>query len=184
MAPSPTTTATPGPSSVLKNPVCQSLSIDRSTSGVAPYSVTFTAVGNDPDGVITKAQFNFGDGPVVTETVGGGLGTSTINLQKSHTYQNNGTYTATVTFQDNQNNYSGDNCKVTITMGGGGTPQPTTPHVGSTSPYPTQPPKGSSPTPTPLTVLPPTGLPQDIVTMTVVGSAVALIGSFLVIFLW
>jgi hypothetical protein len=73
---------------------------------------------------------------------------------------------------------------VTITMGGGGgTPYPSQP-IGSNSPYPTQPPKGSSPTPTPLTVLPPTGLPQDVVTMTVVGSAVALIGSFLVIFLW
>ncbi len=174
-------TATPGPSQVLKSPSCTALNVDRSTSGIAPYSLTFTAIGNDPDGVITKAIFNFGDGPAETETVGGGLGTGTINLQKAHTYKNNGTYTATVTFQDNQNNYSGDSCKVTITLGGGGG----TPPPGSTAtPFVTQPGKPGTPTPTPLKSLPPTGLADDVVTMTIVGSAIALIGSFVVIFLW
>jgi hypothetical protein len=42
----------------------------------------------------------------------------------------------------------------------------------------------SSPTPTPLTALPPTGLGDNIVTITLIGSTLAILGTFVFVFLW
>jgi hypothetical protein len=41
-----------------------------------------------------------------------------------------------------------------------------------------------SATPTPFTVLPPTGLSYNLITITIVGCVIALMGSFVIIFLW
>jgi hypothetical protein len=120
-------------------PVCQSLNIDRDTTGGAPYPVTFTAVGNDTDGTISKVTFNYGDGPVETVSESGGIGSNAVSVQKAHTYNNTGTYQASVIITDNANGVSDVNtCKKTIVVlapttaggtGGGGntgyTPFPT-----------------------------------------------------------
>lgn len=126
----PTTVPTTGPTSPVTTnqlPVCTALNLDRNTTGTAPYAVTFTAVGNDPDGTISRVILNYGDGPVETVTETGGIGSNSISVQRSHTYNNTGTYTASATLVDNSNGYSDQNsCKTTITVqaaggGGGGT---------------------------------------------------------------
>lgn len=87
--------ATPAP--VGAAPVCTSLNIDRAPSGSTPFSVTFTAVGTATDTTISKATFNFGDGPNQDVDQSGGIGTKSISVQTAHTYNNPGTFTATVT---------------------------------------------------------------------------------------
>jgi PKD repeat protein len=60
------------------------------TSGIAPLAVNFSGAGSsDPDGTISSYAWTFGDG-------GTGSGVTI-----SHTYQNAGTYTATLTVTDN-----------------------------------------------------------------------------------
>lgn len=137
--------------SVVRNqlPVCTALNIDRQSTGSAPYSVTFTGVGNDPDGTVSKVTFNYGDGPTETVTDSGGIGTNAVNIQKSHTYQNPGTYQAFAMLTDNANGVSDQAaCKSTIIVlaptGGVGGPNtnPTTPPINPTvgsnlTPFPT-----------------------------------------------
>jgi PKD repeat protein len=61
------------------------------TSGIAPLLVTFDGSGSsDPDGVITAYAWTFGDG-------GSATGPTT-----SHTYQNAGTYSVSLSVTDNQ----------------------------------------------------------------------------------
>lgn len=96
-----TATPTSGVGSSNQVPVCQGLNLDRDTTGGAPYSVTFTAVGSDTDGTISKVTFNYGDGPVETLTDSGGIGTNAISVQKAHTYNNPGTYQASIILTDN-----------------------------------------------------------------------------------
>lgn len=130
-------TTTPGPTVQNTPPICSSLNIDRVASGSAPFSVTFTAVGNDSDGTIKKATFNFGDGPVEDETVGGGIGTNSVSVQKSHTYTNSGTFTARAVLTDDKNAISSsDNCTQVITV----EPSPTQPIGGPAEMTPTVPP--------------------------------------------
>ena len=125
-----TTSGTPSTNNA---PTCSSLVLDRSATGAAPYSITFTAAGNDTDGTITKAAFSFGDGKTGEVTTGSGIGTNTINAPISHTYQNAGTYNVTTTLTDNQNATSATTtctATVTVTAGttttGGGTTTTTT----------------------------------------------------------
>lgn len=155
-APTPTTSPTPttAPSGVPASdqpPVCSSLTADRATTGEAPYSITFTANGSDSDGTVSKVSFNFGDGQVSDVTQAGGIGTASVNVQASHTYNNPGTYQATAILTDNggalstNSSSSSANCSQTITVNaasgtGGGTttivtsnPTPTMPATGSTS---------------------------------------------------
>lgn len=120
---SPTSTATISPTATVtaganQPPICTSLTMDRQGTGVAPYSLTFTANGRDPDGTISKVSFDFGDGPVQDVTQAGGIGTTTVSVQIAHTYRNAGTFTATVTFTDNQGAISNANvaCSQTITV--------------------------------------------------------------------
>jgi len=124
-------------------PTCQSLTLDRSATGNAPYSITFTANGNSSAGTINKVSFNFGDGQVSDVTQAGGIGTANVNVQASHTYNNPGTYNATAILTDNNNQVSNSStsCQQTITInaasssastGGGTNPSPTMPPTGST----------------------------------------------------
>lgn len=63
------------------------------TSGVAPLSVTFSAAGSTGD--IVSYTLTFGDGSdPATE--------SNITVAVAHTYTTAGTYTATLTVQDNR----------------------------------------------------------------------------------
>lgn len=141
-----TPTATPGPTTANQLPVCTALNIDRTPSGTAPFSITFTVNGNDPDGTISKASFNFGDGPVQDVTQGGGIGTKTISAQIAHTYHNAGTFTVSATLTDGNGGVSstGAACSQTITVTGGPTGT-----SGTTSPT-------ALPTPTSVAVQTPT----------------------------
>lgn len=108
-------TPTAGPVTANQIPVCSALNIDRITTGNAPYSVTYTAIGTDADGTISRVSFNYGDGPLETVTNSGGIGSNSVNVQRSHTYYNPGTYTANAQMTDNQNGSSDINtCRQTI----------------------------------------------------------------------
>ncbi|MBI2430627.1 MAG: PKD domain-containing protein [Candidatus Levybacteria bacterium] len=104
--PPPTPTGAAGTGTPNQIPVCTGLNVDRTTSGPAPFSITFTANGNDTDGTISSVTFDFGDGPVQTETSGGGIGSKTVSVAKAHTYNNPGTYTAKVTLTDSSGGLS------------------------------------------------------------------------------
>lgn len=162
-SPSPSPSTTPAG----KVPVCTSLNLDKGATGTAPFTINFTAIGGETGGTITKVTFNWGDGPAqtVTETgsAGGGIGTASVQTQLVHIYNNPGTYTATATLSDGNNNVSAIGpCTQTITVnaasttssggstgggstGGGGTGggTTTTQTVTVSTPAPT-----STPTPT------------------------------------
>jgi hypothetical protein len=154
LSPTPAPTISPSPTpnggtpSTNQPPVCSSLTADRSTTGTAPYSITFTANGSDSDGTVSKVSFNFGDGQVSDVTQSGGIGTASVNVSASHTYNNPGTYQASALLTDNagalssSSSSSSASCSQTITVntasGTGGSvavttnPTPTMPATGST----------------------------------------------------
>ncbi len=138
----PTAAPTPGPTTANQLPVCSNLNLDRANTGTAPYSITFTAVGTDADGTIQKVTFNYGDGPIEPVTSTGGIGTNTVSVQRSHTYNNPGTYTASASLTDSGNAVNDPaTCKQTIVVlapqsGGPGTGGGTTP-VASSGAQPT-----------------------------------------------
>ncbi len=156
-APTPTLSETPTPTlsgtpSANQAPQCSSLTADRATTGDAPFSITFTANGSDADGTISKVSFNYGDGQVSDVTSAGGIGTASVNVSSSHTYNNPGTYQATAILTDNgggtssgtttAQSGSSTSCSQTITVNAAGSsptsvvagnPTPTMPATGSTS---------------------------------------------------
>lgn len=100
-------------------PTCTALNVDRTTSGPAPFSITFTAAGNDSNGTIQKVTFSFGDGGVadVDKNNGtNGIGTNSVNAQMSHAYQNPGTFTASAVLTDNQGGVSSASASCTQTI--------------------------------------------------------------------
>ncbi len=139
--PAPTTSAGSAPSSSTTSPaippasspigssgiapVCSSLNVDKLTTGTAPYSLTFAAVGSDSDGTISKISFNFGDS-VENMITGGGIGTSTVSGQISHTYNMAGIYTAYAILTDDKGNLSAqqESCTKTITINSAGFLEP------------------------------------------------------------
>ncbi len=128
-APTPTTavpTSPPGEVGANDLPICESLSVDRETTGNAPYSLTFTANGSDSNGTINKVTFNFGDGTVEDVTDAGGIGTSSVNAQMSHTYNNPGTFQASAILTDDLNAVSNSaSCQQTVTVNASGSASPT-----------------------------------------------------------
>jgi len=185
-------TPTPGPTTGTINPniTCTELALDRSATGNAPYSITFTAAATITDGALTKATFNFGDGVVQDVTEGGGLGTNSVRVQKAYTYNNPGAYTATAIFTDNNNAVSSavDNCKQTITVntsvGGGPSPSPSA--TGSAETTPTVIPEEPTPTPTvtdsvtitqePTPTIEPTGPSDNLIRIGIAGLIISIIG--------
>jgi len=73
----------------INHPPTVTLGADQ-TSGPLPLAVSFTATATDPDGDPLTYAWNFGDG--ATKPAGGAT--------ESHTYQNTGSFTATVTVSD------------------------------------------------------------------------------------
>lgn len=142
-----TPTSTPVPTvsgSANQVPVCNSLAVDRATTGAAPFSITFTANGTDSDGTISKVNFNFGDGAISGDiTTSGGIGTNSVNVATSHTYNNAGTYTASAVLTDNSGGTSNaTSCQQTILVQAGeNTPTPTSSNP--QTPTPTMAPSGS-----------------------------------------
>ncbi len=131
LTPTITAAATPTPTSTSSGegatpstnqaPVCESLITDRSPDGTTPLSITFTASGTDTDGTISKVTFSFGDGTVEDVTTGGGIGTDTVNVQKSFTYNNANSFTASALMTDDSGDVSSDStsCAVTVTVADG-----------------------------------------------------------------
>lgn len=119
--PTPTPTPTPGASITNKSPICDTLNVDKTPSGTAPFSINFTANGRDLDGTIKKVTFDFGDGPVQDVTQAGGIGTNSVSVQVAHAYKNAGTFKAKATLTDNNDAVSqqADACTQTITVTAG-----------------------------------------------------------------
>lgn len=121
----PSAAPTPVGGTTNESPVCQSLDTGGVSSGPAPLTVTFTASGSDSDGTISKATFNFGDGPVEDQTSAGGIGTESVSVQSTHVYQSPGDYTASVVLTDNSNGESSSTtCTVPISVTGEATAVP------------------------------------------------------------
>lgn len=165
-----------------KAPVCTTLNVDRAITGAAPYSLTFTVNGTDEDGTINSVTYDFGDGPVQTISTGGGLGTKTVSLSTAHTYNNAGTFKASVILTDNTNAVSvaSATCAQTITV----TPKslsPTAPGgTGSENATPTT--AIATPTtqvPTPFVTIAPPGPSVGVLGVGIVGAVVAVFGGLL-----
>lgn len=127
----------PTPTGPVQSPTCTGLNVDRTPSGSAPFAITFTANGNTPNTAINKVTFDFGDGPTQAITQGNGIGTNTVSIQTSHTYNNPGTYKATATMTDNTGAPSTitTSCTqtITVTAAGAGTSGGGTTGGGTTS---------------------------------------------------
>ncbi len=141
-------------------PVCSSLSVDNLAAGTAPYSLTFTASGSDPDGTISEVSFNFGDGPVQVLTLGGGIGTSSVSSQLVHTFTRPGTYNVYAILTDDSSNLSVQNaaCTQIVTINSA---------VAGVGP----------------TILPPVGPGENILGIGLIGAVLTIIGGALFILL-
>lgn len=111
--PSPTVSSGTGQSSN-QLPICESLTSTSDTTGVIPFNVNLNVQGSDANGTITQATFSFGDGQVQNLTSGGGITTSSVNLNVAHTYTNSGNYTASVVLTDNNGGVSTGSCSIEI----------------------------------------------------------------------
>jgi len=178
-------------------PVCTTLSLDRSATGTAPYALTFTATGSDSDGTISKVTFTWGDGQVQDVTTGGGIGTKSVNLPTSHTYQNSGTFKASATLTDNSGGVSSStSCTQTITVSSasgssGGVSATPCPNGSSTCQVATVPSPSASAsatpiatpipiaTPTPIPTLAPTGPGNTIFSVGALGVVSTIVGVIL-----
>lgn len=115
-------------------PVCTGSSVDKATSGNAPYAINLQASGTDSNGTINKVTFNWGDTQTEVIATGSGILTNSANVTKNHTYQNGGNFTATVIFTDNQGLDSAvGTCTKTFSITGPtASPTPTAAPAGST----------------------------------------------------
>lgn len=186
---SPTIGPTKAP--VSSNITCSGLGLDRSATGSAPYSITFTGSANATTGTITKASFNFGDGPVEEITEGGKIGTNSVSVQKAHTYNNPGSYSASVIFTGSDGSLSSlsDTCTKIITVNGGvgGVPTPIpsgtesaqiTPPVTPIEIIPTEIAIELSPSPI-LSPIPPTGPSSKLIGIGIAGAILSIIGGII-----
>jgi PKD repeat protein len=71
-------------------------------SGTAPLNISFSGTGNDKDGTVVSHLWSFGDGSQSTEQ------------NPQHTYNNPGTYTATLTVTDNDGAAGSDSVTITV----------------------------------------------------------------------
>lgn len=186
-SPSPSANVSPSPSgSGTPNviPVCTSLVADRTTTGTAPYALTFTATGTDSDGTVSKVTFQFGDGGTTDVTTGGGIGTASVNVQASHQYNNPGTFTAKAILTDNQNGVSNGSCTLAVTInaatGGGNSTTQTVTVSPTPSVVPTVTPIAiATPAVTPIPSLAPTGPGDKFVSFGSLGVVSTIIGAII-----
>lgn len=116
-------------------PVCTSSTVDKGTTGTAPYAINLQAAGTDSDGTITKVNYDWGDTQTENITEGFGIGTNSVNITKNHTYNNGGAFVATVKFTDNLGGVStvGSCTKTFNITGPSASPTPTSaPSAGGT----------------------------------------------------
>ena len=170
-----TPTSVPTPTQIVVQPTnqapsCTALTLDQAATGTVPYTLAFTAVGNDTDGTISKVSFSFGDGISQDETQAGGIGTNAVNVTSSHTYSTAGTFTATATLTDDGGAVSNvASCTQNITVNSAIAVVPTTP----------PPPVVATQIPT----VPPTGPRETIIGIGAVGVILTIIGGLLLFIL-
>ena len=148
-------------------PLCSNFTIDGATTGIVPYSVNFTLTGASPDSTsISKVLLDFGDGETQDASDSADIGTNSISIATSHTYQTSGTFnaTATLTEQDADGvDIKTENCTpIVITVNDEASPSATTAIAQNPSP------------------LPPTG-PSGIVTIGAIGVILTFIGALLLL---
>ncbi len=161
--PAPTASPTPAPTPNSQAPVCQSLALSGPATGTAPYTLTFTATGTSSASTINKVTFNYGDSATQDVTNSGGVGSNSVSVQTSHTYNGAGTFTATAVMTDALGNVSDtQSCTQTITV--------------NATPAPTQ---LAQATPTPGKTLPPTGPDGKIMAAGVIGTILSVAGLLL-----
>ena len=102
-----------------QGPICTSLVADVVTTGDAPYTIGFTAKGDDSIATINKVTFTFGDGGTLDVTQGGGIGTASVSATATHTYLDPGTFNATATLTNTQGSVSDSStCSLPVTISG------------------------------------------------------------------
>ncbi len=182
-----------GGTTITNKPVCTSLVLDRSATGPAPWTVTFTVSGTGTENNIDKITVTYGDGQVGDITSSGGLGTKSVRAQIAHTYKNAGTYNATAQLSDAGKKLSDPvaACTVAITVTGassGGTVGPPA-GGGGTAVIPTAVPIVTvAPTAIPTTVVIPTkpieepGPEDKIIGIGMAGIMLAILGALLLAF--
>lgn len=122
-SPSPTPPpATTTPVAANTAPICTEFTITPA-SGSAPFTSLLAAKGNDPDGLVTKTTFNFGDGQV--QDINAGMNLQSVSVQANHTYIGGGNFNATVIFTDNRGGISTICAKTVVASGAAATPTPT-----------------------------------------------------------
>lgn len=140
---------------------CTSLSLDPGSSGTAPFAVNLTAAGTSNNGNITKVSFSFGDGQTQDVTDAGGIGTTSVSVLASHTYQTSGSFNASATLTDENGNTSSGGCVTTVSVNDASGSATATEAI--------------SPSP-----LPPTG-PTGLVTVGALGVLLTFIGAVLLL---
>lgn len=174
VTPEPTVTDTPTPtltptSAANQPPVCTTLTASPS-AGTAPLDVTFTASGTDPDGTISKYDFNFGDGSLSTITADANNASDSATAE--HTYTTGGPFTASVVLTDDGNAKSTNNCSQVITIAG-----PTATPTAALTPTLTATPTAGIDTPTPTLASPGPG--ATIIGLGAFFSVLSVIGALL-----
>ena len=162
-------------------PTCSGPGINSPTTGVAPYTITFTASGTDIDGTIESATLDYGDGNTYSATESAGIGTGNVDINQEYTYESIGVFTANVIFTDDEGNKNDTtNCKISLTItdfeGNTGTAEETanvTTTTGQTTTYAT-----ATPEPT-VSPLPPTGPAETIVGIGALGGILVIIGTLI-----
>lgn len=158
----PNPTATSAPSNNNINPVCEGLSVNR-TSGTVPLTVTLTCTGSDKNNDVNFAEFSFGDNQEqhIEKNVGQ-YGSITTN----HTYTIAGSFVASCRVRDNNAAFSSrpETCQKIITVSRG--QQQATRTIASPTPTPiptisTQIVTLSTVTPTPEETPSPTPIPKQ-----------------------
>lgn len=140
---------------------CNSFTVDKS-SGNPPLQTTFTTVGSSPNDSITQLTITYGDGTSDTVSSGSGIGTGNVNNQITHTYSNNGTFTANAILTTAGGATSDPtSCQLVITVGTGNASASVTPLAANGK-------------------LPSTGPGETVITVGLIGAAVSIIGLLLV----
>ena len=174
-SPTPEASVSSTPTTLSEIPTC-SIGLDVSNTGIAPYTINFTASGTDIDGTIESVSFDFGDGNNEDITSGGGISTDSVEIIQAHTYETPGEYIANVIMTDDTGETNDTNsctASITITDDYGNTTVDNTDTTDTTSPTPEETYNELTPT------LAPTGPTDAIVGIGALGGVLFLIGALL-----
>ena len=117
-------------------PVCNSLTANGALEGVAPFAASFTANATDPDGVVEKVTFNFGDGQIKDVSSSQAASSSATTFETEYTYTTAGTFKVSALATDNSGGLSPlGACVLTMTVTSLVSPTPTMEPTGPTETF-------------------------------------------------